>query len=126
MKQSKQRSWVAALGYRPKSLDLFSGKMTPGDLGNEVMAGLTVGMIALPLALALGIFTAIIATQTGDFLGIHTDEPAPREFIERLHWLGNHLPDMHLPSVLLAAGCLAVIMLWPRLGFRQVLDSGTQ
>jgi len=222
MNERKERSWAGALGYRPKSLDLLSGKFTAADLGKDVMAGLTVGMIALPLALALGIasvpagqatpfpapalgiFTAIIAgflisalggsrvqiggptaafipiilliiekhgyagllmatmmagvilvimglakmgslikyipwpvtsgfttgiavaiiaTQTGDFLGIHTDEPAPREFLERIHWLGNHLPDMHLPSVLLAAGCLAVIMLWPRLGFRKVPGS---
>lgn len=222
MKQRKERSWVAALGYRPKSLELFGGKFTPADLGKDVMAGLTVGMIALPLALALGIasvptgaetpfpapalgiFTAIIAgflisalggsrvqiggptaafipiilliiekhgyagllmatvmagvilvvmglakmgslikyipwpvtsgfttgiavaiiaTQTGDFLGIHTDEPAPREFLERLHWLWLHIADMHLPSVLLAVGCLAVIMLWPRLGFRKVPGS---
>ena len=222
MKQRKERSWAAALGYRPKSLELFSGKMTPADLGKDVMAGLTVGMIALPLALALGIasvpagqatpfpapalgiFTAIIAgflisalggsrvqiggptaafipiillvieqhgyagllmatvmagvilivmglakmgslikyipwpvtsgfttgiavaiiaTQTGDFLGIHTDQAAPREFLERLHWLGRHIADMHVPSVLLAAGCLLVIMFWPRLGFRKVPGS---
>jgi SulP family sulfate permease len=222
MKQRKERSWATALGYRPKSLELFSGKMTPADLGKDVMAGLTVGMIALPLALALGIasvpagqatpfpapalgiFTAIIAgflisalggsrvqiggptaafipiillvieqhgyagllmatvmagvilivmglakmgslikyipwpvtsgfttgiavaiiaTQTGDFLGIHTDQAAPREFLERLHWLGRHIADMHVPSVLLAAGCLLVIMFWPRLGFRKVPGS---
>ena len=222
MKQRKVRSLAAAFGYRPKSLELFSGKFTSGDLGRDVMAGLTVGMIALPLALALGIasvpagqatpfpapalgiFTAIIAgflisalggsrvqiggptaafipiillviekhgyagllmatvmagvilvlmgltkmgslikyipwpvtsgfttgiavaiiaTQTGDFLGIHTNEPPPREFLERLHWLGVHASDMHLPSVLLAVGCLAVIIFWPRLGLRKVPGS---
>lgn len=222
MNERKERSRAAALGYRPKSLELFSGKFTRADLGRDVMAGLTVGMIALPLALALGIasvpageatpfpapalgiFTAIIAgfiisalggsrvqiggptaafipiillviekhgyagllmatvmagvilvvmglakmgslikyipwpvtsgfttgiavaiiaTQTGDFLGIHTDEPAPREFLERLHWLGHHIGDMHVPSVLLAAGCLVVILFWPHLGFRKVPGS---
>lgn len=222
MNERKERLWTGALGYRPKSLDLLSGKFTAADLGKDVLAGLTVGMIALPLALALGIasvpagqatpfpapalgiFTAIIAgflisalggsrvqiggptaafipiilliiekhgyagllmatmmagvilvimglakmgslikyipwpvtsgfttgiavaiiaTQTGDFLGIHTDEPAPREFLERIHWLGNHFGDMHVPSVLLAVGCLAVIMFWPRLGFRKVPGS---
>jgi SulP family sulfate permease len=222
MKERKERSWAAALGYRPKSLELLSGRFTAGDLGRDVMAGLTVGMIALPLALALGIasvpagqatpfpapalgiFTAIIAgflisalggsrvqiggptaafvpiillviekhgyagllmatvmagvilvimglakmgslikfipwpvtsgfttgiavaiigTQTGDFLGIHTDEAAPREFLERLHWLGRHFGDVHVPSVLLAVGCLLVIMFWPRLGFRKVPGS---
>ncbi len=222
MKERKERSWAAALGYRPKSLELLSGKFTPADLGRDVMAGLTVGMIALPLALALGIasvptgsetpfpapalgiFTAIIAgflisalggsrvqiggptaafipiilliiekhgygglmmatvmagvilvimglakmgslikyipwpvtsgfttgiavaiiaTQTGDFLGIHTGEAAPREFLERLHWLGRHIGEVHVPSVLLAVGCLAVIMFWPRLGFRKVPGS---
>jgi SulP family sulfate permease len=222
MKERKERSWAAALGYRPKSLELFSAKLSPGDLGRDVMAGLTVGMIALPLALALGIasvpngqatpfpapalgiFTAVIAgflisalggsrvqiggptaafvpiilliiekhgyagllmatvmagvilvimglakmgslikfipwpvtsgfttgiavaimaTQTGDFLGIHTDETAPREFLERLHWLVRHFGDVHVPSVLLAVGCLVVIMFWPRLGFRKVPGS---
>jgi SulP family sulfate permease len=222
MNERKERSRVAASGYRPKSLELFSGKFTRADLGRDVMAGLTVGMIALPLALALGIasvpagqqtpfpapalgiFTAIIAgflisalggsrvqiggptaafipiillviekhgyagllmatvmagvilvvmglakmgslikyipwpvtsgfttgiavaiiaTQTGDFLGIHTDEPAPREFLERVHWLGHHIADMHVPSVLLAVGCLVVIIYWPRLGLRKVPGS---
>jgi len=223
MNERKERSWLAALGYRPKSLQLLSsGTITPGDLGRDVMAGLTVGMIALPLALALGIasvptgvatpfpapalgiFTAIIAgflisalggsrvqiggptaafipivlliiekhgyggllmatvmagvilvimglakmgslikfipwpvtsgfttgiavaimaTQTGDFLGIHTSEPAPREFVERLHWLAAHVSDVHVPTLVLSLGCLAVIMLWPKFGFKRVPGS---
>jgi sulfate permease, SulP family len=222
MKQRKERSWVAALGYRPKSLELFSGKFTPADLGRDVMSGVTVGMIALPLALALGIasvpagqatpfpapalgiFTAIIAgflisalggsrvqiggptaafipiilliiekhgyagllmatvmagvilvimglakmgslikfipwpvtsgfttgiavaimaTQTGDFLGIHTGEAAPREFAEQLCWLGKHFADINIPTLALSLGCLAVIMLWPKLGLKRVPGS---
>lgn len=64
-----------------------------------------------------------MATQTGDFLGIHTDEPAPREFLERMHWLWNHATEMHLPTVALAAVCLAVIMLWPKLGWKRIPGS---
>jgi SulP family sulfate permease len=203
-------------------LELFNGTYGRADLGTDVMAGLTVGMIALPLALALGIasvpagvttpfpapalgiFTAIIAgllisalggsrvqiggptaafipiilliierhgysgllmatmmagvilvimglakmgslikfipwpvtsgfttgiavaimaTQTGDFLGIHTNEPAPREFIERLHWLAHHLGDINWPTLVLAVVCLLVIYLWPRLGLKRVPGS---
>jgi SulP family sulfate permease len=203
-------------------LELFNGTYGRADLGTDVMAGLTVGMIALPLALALGIasvptgvatpfpapalgiFTAIIAgllisalggsrvqiggptaafipiilliierhgysgllmatvmagvilvimglakmgslikfipwpvtsgfttgiavaimaTQTGDFLGIHTSEPAPREFIERLHWLAHHLGDINVPTLVLAVACLLVIYLWPRLGLKRVPGS---
>ena len=222
MMERKERSWISALGYKPKSLELLQKKFTPAELGHDVMAGITVGLIALPLALALGIasipagqptpspapalgiFTAIIAgflisalggsrvqiggptaafipiilliiekhgysgllmatmmagailvimgltkmgslikyipwpvtsgfttgiavailaTQCGDFLGIHTAEPPPREFLERIHWIGRHIADMHVPSLLLAIGCFLTIFLWPRLGFRRVPGS---
>lgn len=208
--------------FRPRSLELIGGRFGRGVLMNDVLAGLTVGLIALPLALALGIasvpqgvetshpapalgiFTAVIAgflisalggsrvqiggptaafipiilliiekhgyggllmatimagvilvimglarmgslikfipwpvtsgfttgiavaimaTQTGDFLGIHTDEPAPREFIERLHWLTVHFKDLNLPTLGVSAGCLAVLILWPKLGLKRIPGS---
>jgi SulP family sulfate permease len=208
--------------FKPRSLELFGGRISRGILMNDVLAGLTVGMIALPLALALGIasvpqgvatshpapalgiFTAVIAgflisalggsrvqiggptaafipiilliiekhgyagllmatimagiilvimgfarmgslikfipwpvtsgfttgiavaimaTQTGDFFGIHTDEAAPREFIERLHWLTVHFKDLSVPTLGLSAGCLAVLILWPRLGLKRIPGS---
>lgn len=222
MNRGKVRSVSGRLRFKPRLLEVFNGGYGREQLGNDVMAGLTVGMIALPLALALGIasvpagvdtpfpapalgiFTAIIAgflisalggsrvqiggptaafipiilliierhgyggllmatvmagviliimgltkmgslikfipwpvtsgfttgiavaimaTQSGDFLGIETGEPAPREFIERLHWLVKHLPDVNAPTLALAAGCLLVIILWPRLGLRRVPGS---
>ena len=218
-KAGRKSRW---LHMRPRSLELFSGRFGRDTLANDVLAGLTVGMIALPLALALGIasvpagmetrhpapalgiFTAVIAgflisalggsrvqiggptaafipiilliiekhgyggllmatimagvilvimglarmgslikfipwpvtsgfttgiavaimaTQTGDFLGIHTGEPAPREFFERLHWLTVHLKDISLPTLMLSAGCLFVLILWPRLGLKRVPGS---
>jgi SulP family sulfate permease len=208
--------------FRPRLLEVLGGNYGRKELGGDVMAGITVGMIALPLALALGIasvpvgvetafsapalgiFTAIIggflisllggsrvqiggptaafipiillviekhgfvgllvatmmagvllvimglarmgslikyipwpvtsgfttgiavaimATQTGDFLGIHTDERPPREFLERMHWLAAHVGDVHLPTLLLGAGCLLLIWLWPRLGWKRVPGS---
>ncbi len=222
MQEGSKGSWMAQLRFKPRLLEVLSGSYTRSHLARDTMAGMTVGMIALPLALALGIasipqgvstpfpapalgiFTAIIAgflisalggsrvqiggptaafipiilmiiekhgyggllmatmmagvilvimgfakmgslikyipwpvtsgfttgiavaimaTQTGDFLGIHTDEPAPREFLERMHWLWNHATDMHLPTVALAAVCLAVIMLWPKLGWKRIPGS---
>lgn len=70
-----------------------------------------------------GIAVAIVATQTGDFLGIHTAEPAPREFAHRIIWLYHHLPDVHVPTLLLATCCLLLIWWWPRLGLRRVPGS---
>ena len=55
--------------FRPRSLELFNGTYRAADLGRDVMAGLTVGMIALPLALALGI--------AGVPHGVDTPFPAP-------------------------------------------------
>ena len=208
--------------FKPRSLELLDGRFGRGVLMNDVLAGLTVGMIALPLALALGIasvpqgvetshpapalgiFTAVIAgflisalggsrvqiggptaafipiilliidkhgyggllmatimagvilvimgltrmgslikfipwpvtsgfttgiavaimaTQTGDFLGIHSDEPAPREFFERLHWLTAHFKDLNLPTLGLSAVCLSVLILWPKLGLKRIPGS---
>lgn len=222
MQEAKKGSWTAQLRFRPRLLEVFRGNYTRSDLGRDVMAGMTVGMIALPLALALGIasvpqgvatpfpapalgiFTAILAgflvsalggsrvqiagptaafipiilmiiekhgyggllmatmmagvilmimgfaklgslikyipwpvtsgfttgiavaimaTQTGDFLGIHTEEPAPREFLERMHWLWNHAMDIHVPTLVLAVICLMVIVLWPKLGWKRVPGS---
>jgi SulP family sulfate permease len=222
MHEGMKRSTSGHLRFKPRLLEVFNGKYGRVELGHDLMAGLTVGMIALPLALALGIasvpigektpfpapalgiFTAIIAgflisslggsrvqiggptaafipiilliiekhgysglmmatvmagviliimglakmgslikyipwpvtsgfttgiavaimaTQSGDFLGIHTSEPAPREFAERLHWLWKHVSDINLPTLVLAAACLLVIYLWPKLGLKRVPGS---
>jgi SulP family sulfate permease len=208
--------------FKPRLLEVFGARYGRAELGGDVMAGITVGFIALPLALALGIasvpagvatplpapaigiFTAIIggllvsalggsrvqiggptaafipiilliierhgfaglimatlmagviliimglarmgslikfipwpvtsgfttgiavaiiATQSGEFLGIHTRDAAPREFTERLHWLMVHFKDIHLPTLILAAGCLMLIVLWPRLGLKRIPGS---
>lgn len=55
--------------FRPRSLELFGGKRQAFSLGSELTAGITVGLIALPLALALGI--ASVPT------GAATPLPAP-------------------------------------------------
>ena len=54
MMSASGRKGIAGV-FRPRLLEIFSGKYTRADLGSDVMAGLTVGLIALPLALALGI-----------------------------------------------------------------------
>lgn len=222
MKKGEVRSENRRFRFRPRLLEIFNGRYGRAQLGNDVMAGITVGMIALPLALALGIasvpagvetpfpapalgiFTAIIAgflvsalggsrvqiggptaafipiilliiekhgygglmmasimagviliimglakmgslikfipwpvtsgfttgiavaimgTQAVGFLGIDSNNPPPREFLERLHWLFYHLLDINVPTLLLATACLIVIIFWPRLGFRRVPGS---
>jgi sulfate permease, SulP family len=41
--------------FRPRSLELFDGSYTRAKLWGDILAGVTVGLIALPLALALGV-----------------------------------------------------------------------
>lgn len=65
------RSLLAALHFRPKLVDCLAGGYTRRDLRADLIAGVTVGVVALPLAMAFaiasgvspqaGIFTAIIA-----------------------------------------------------------------
>ena len=198
----------------PRSLELFGKNRRPFSLGSEVTAGITVGLIALPLALALGIasvpagmatpsptpalgiFTAIIAgliiagfggsrvqiggptaafipivlliisehgyagllvatmmsgvililmgatglgslikyipwpvtsgfttgiavaiilTQVPDFAGLSVDSPMPREFVEKLPWLMEHLPALNPYALLLSTLGVVLILIWPRL-----------
>ncbi|MGD7654470.1 MAG: SulP family inorganic anion transporter [Verrucomicrobiales bacterium] len=70
-----------------------------------------------------GIAVAIMATQTGDFFGIHTDDAPPREFLERMHWLVEHVGSAHVPTVLLAIVSLVVILVWPKFGWKRVPGS---
>jgi len=70
-----------------------------------------------------GIAVSIMATQMTDFLGIHADSAPPREFLEKMEWLWHHIGNIHPASFGLAALCLAIIWLWPKLGLRRVPGS---
>jgi SulP family sulfate permease len=50
--------------FSPKTLELFGNHALKYSLGNEVLAGITVGLIALPMALALGIASIPAGTVT--------------------------------------------------------------
>ncbi|RPJ35398.1 MAG: STAS domain-containing protein [Verrucomicrobiaceae bacterium] len=61
--------------FRPRLLEVFNGGYGRAELGGDVMAGLSVGMIALPLALALGIASVPAGAETpfpAPALGIFT------------------------------------------------------
>ncbi|MBC2607796.1 SulP family inorganic anion transporter [Pelagicoccus albus] len=50
--------------FRPRFIELFSKRENSFSLGTEITAGITVGLIALPLALALGIASIPSGTDT--------------------------------------------------------------
>lgn len=208
--------------FYPKSLELLQKRGAPFSLSREILAGITVGLIALPLALALGIasvpagaetplpapalgiFTAIMAgfviaalggsrvqiggptaafipiilliisehgyaglllatmmagvililmgatglgklvkyipwpvtsgfttgiavaimlTQVPDFAGLVSTSAMPQEFAEKIPWLVKHLGALNPHSLGLAAGCLTIILLWPRLNIKRIPGS---
>ncbi len=55
--------------FRPRMLELFDGSYNRERLVSDVLAGVTVGLIALPLALALGVASVPV--------GVATPFPAP-------------------------------------------------
>jgi SulP family sulfate permease len=60
---------LASLGYlRPKFVDLWSS-YSRRDFGSDVIAGLTVGLVALPLAMAFGIASGV-TPQAGLYTAI--------------------------------------------------------
>jgi SulP family sulfate permease len=72
----------------------------------------------IPYPVVLG-FTAgigiVIATlQVKDLLGLQLAE-APQNYVEQLRLLAGALPTAHLGDALVAAACLAVLLVWPRL-----------
>jgi SulP family sulfate permease len=67
-----------------------------------------------------GIAVSIMMSQAADFLGIKSAEPAPREFLEKVGWLGRHLGDSNPLAAATAVASGLVIYFWPRLGLRRV------
>ena len=71
----KVRGAWKAFPFRPRILEFMAAKPPGFSLGGEVVAGVTVGLIALPLALALGIASIPVGTVTpfsAPALGIFT------------------------------------------------------
>lgn len=55
----------ALLGrFKPRSVEIFRGKYSREDFSADLMSGATVGLIALPLALALGVASIPSTVQT--------------------------------------------------------------
>jgi SulP family sulfate permease len=108
--------------------------------GGLILATLMAGLILLLMGLArmgtlikfipwpvtsgftTGIAVSIMGTQAADFLGLPSDK-APREFLEKMGWLFEHAGSVHLPTLALAGGCLALILFWPRLGLKAIPGS---
>jgi len=205
--------------FSPKTLELFGNHALKYSLGNEVLAGITVGLVALPMALALGIasipagtvtpisapalgiITAIIGglivsllggsrvqiggptaafvplvmlivsqhgyiglvvatlmagviqvlmgvarlgtlikyipwpvtsgfttgiavsimiTEVPDFFGFRSPHPMPHEFFEKIPWLWSEFCSSNPHALVVAAACMVVILLWPKLKLQHV------
>lgn len=70
-----------------------------------------------------GIAVSIMATQLADFLGITATTPPPREFLEKMEWVFHHFDRVNPFTASLSAGCLLLIILWPRLGLKRIPGS---
>src|SRR3954453_19692772 len=71
--------------------------------------GTAVKFIPRPVTIGFtnGIALLIASTQIKDFLGL-SPPPVPAEFIKRMGVLAEHMGTVHLPTVLVACGSLAV------------------
>jgi SulP family sulfate permease len=66
-----------------------------------------------------GIAVTLIGGQAASFLGIGAIQP--REFVEKVPWLMEHLPTLNWPTLLMAVAAAALIINWPR--FRAFLPA---
>ena len=63
---------------------------------------------------AAGSAVVIISLQFKDFFGLQLTAQ-PDHFLDRLWLIGQALPGFHPPDLLIGAGTLTVLLLWPRL-----------
>lgn len=69
-----------------------------------------------------GIAVIIFSTQIKDFFGLKIDK-VPADFVEKMRVLFEHASTVSLPTLILAAVSLAVIVLWPKNWARRVPGS---
>jgi len=76
--------------------------------------GSVIKFIPRPVTLGFtnGIAVLIFTTQIKDFLGLKLD-PVPSEFVAKMTGLADSLPTLNLMTLGVAAGSLALIILWP-------------
>ena len=65
-----------------------------------------------------GIAVAIILGQAPGFLGMRADSAVPREFVEKVSWIGHHLSTANLAALAIAIACGGIIFYWPRISAR--------
>ncbi len=70
-----------------------------------------------------GIAVAIMITQLPDFFGFTSEKGMPREFVEKVPWVWEHLRGTNLYSLGIAAVCVGIIFVWPRLKIRLIPGS---
>lgn len=67
-----------------------------------------------------GIAVSIMVSQLPDFLGIKSAVPAPRDFLAKLPWFWRHLPDMNPLAAATGLASAALILFWPRFGWKRI------
>lgn len=118
---------IAAFSFRPRLLDTLR-HYTTAELLSDLVAGLTVGIVALPLAMAFaiasgvppqaGIFTAVIAGFLISALGgtrVSIGGPTGA-FIVILYGIGTHYGLANLAICTIMAGFILLVMGAARLG----------
>jgi SulP family sulfate permease len=95
-------------------------------------SGTAVRFIPRPVVIGFtnGIALVIASTQIKDFFGISLVGPVPGELVPRMAELAMHADAASLPTTLVAAGVLALIIVWNRLvprvpGYIVALVAGT-
>ncbi|MDC8015883.1 hypothetical protein [Tahibacter soli] len=87
--------------YEPKLLTVLRGGYRAHDLRRDLVAGLTVAIVALPLAVS------IFSSQIKDLFGLHMGA-VPAEFFDRWRAYAEHAGTFTPTTVLLAAASLAL------------------
>ncbi|MFT3783517.1 MAG: SulP family inorganic anion transporter [Nibricoccus sp.] len=70
-----------------------------------------------------GIAITIMASQATEFLGIQSETTPPREFLEKIPWLIQHIPQINPLTAIVGIVCALFIYFWPRLGWRRLPGS---
>src|SRR3989442_1348006 len=81
---------------------------------SDLAAGVTVGLIALPLAIGSGIAVIIFVGQLKEFFGL-TVEKWPQHTPHQIATVVEHIGQANWAAVGVGALALAILILWPKI-----------
>ena len=103
---------MKTIDFKPKMFSVLRN-YDKKTLMADLMSGVIVGIVALPLAIAFGIAVTIFTTQIKDLLGMQITD-VPSDFVEKWMVYFQHIQSIDVWSTLVGLASVVIIALIPK------------